>query len=146
MKDETDRVAKGMKYEGKGQFYHDALTLMECTRTKTYMNTPNLLRYWVLLLDNLHQGTRYHNWIPGDSPERMPLDETLDMDIQASARYYIAIASHLQNDDQLKFLFSTQKRSPVRIFVLLILTHGGGVHHLSKPSKTVRNGRGVWKR
>jgi hypothetical protein len=34
MKDETDRVMKGTKYEGKGQFYHDALTLMTCTKQK----------------------------------------------------------------------------------------------------------------
>jgi hypothetical protein len=36
MKDETDRVMKGTKYEGKGQFYHDALTLMTCTKPKAY--------------------------------------------------------------------------------------------------------------
>jgi Ca2+-dependent lipid-binding protein len=103
MKDETDRVMKGTKYEGKSQFYHDALTLTTRTKTKAYMNKHNLLWYWSLPLENLQEGTRYQNSIPIDSPELMPLDKTLNMDIHASARYHVAITSHLENDNPLKF-------------------------------------------
>jgi hypothetical protein len=45
MKDETDRVMEGTKYEGKGQFYHDALTLMTFKKTKAYMQKHHLLQY-----------------------------------------------------------------------------------------------------
>jgi hypothetical protein len=37
----------------------------------------------------------------------MPLDDTLNMDINASARYHIAITAHLPNDDPIKYSFST---------------------------------------
>jgi hypothetical protein len=39
----------------------------------------------------------------------MPLDETFNMDIHASARYHVAITSHLPNDDPRKYSFSTPK-------------------------------------
>jgi hypothetical protein len=37
----------------------------------------------------------------------MPLDETLNLDIHASARYHVAITAHLPNDDPIKYSFST---------------------------------------
>jgi hypothetical protein len=37
MKKDTERVINGTSYEGKGQFYHDALTLMTCIKTKQHM-------------------------------------------------------------------------------------------------------------
>jgi hypothetical protein len=52
---------------------------------------------------------RYHNYIPGDSPELMPLDETLHVDIHACARYHVAITSHLPQVDHKKFSFCTPK-------------------------------------
>jgi hypothetical protein len=50
------------------------------------MNKHNLLRYWLLPLENLQEGTRYQNSIPGDSPELMSLDETLNIDIRNGGR------------------------------------------------------------
>jgi hypothetical protein len=85
MKEETDIIMEGTSYEGSGQFYHDALMLMTCRKTKAYMQKNDLLKYWLLPLKNLQAGTRYHNSIPGDSPKLFPLDETLNMDIHSSA-------------------------------------------------------------
>jgi hypothetical protein len=45
----------------------------------------NLLKYWLLPIEDLQKRTQYHNSIPGDSPEMMPLDEVLNMDIHACA-------------------------------------------------------------
>jgi hypothetical protein len=146
MKDETDWVMKGTKYEGKSHFYHDALTLMTCTKMKAYMNKHNLRRYWLLPQENLQEGTRYQNSIPGDSPELMPLDETLNMDIHVSARYHVAITSHLQNDNPLKFLFSTPKEISREYLRIVNPDTGGGLHHLGESFKTVTNGSEVWKR
>jgi hypothetical protein len=39
----------------------------------------------------------------------MLLDETLNMDIHSSARYHVAITSHLAKNDPKKFTFSTPK-------------------------------------
>jgi hypothetical protein len=52
----------------------------------------NLLKYWLLPLEDLQRGTRYHNSIPGDSPELMPLDET--------HRYHLKITKSSKLDTQ----------------------------------------------
>jgi hypothetical protein len=109
MVDEVDRVMKGMKHDGEEQFYHDALTLMTCEKSKAYMLEHNLFKYWLLPLEDLQKGTRYHSSIPGDSPETKPLDETLNMDVHACARYHVAITSHLPKGDQKKLFFSTPR-------------------------------------
>jgi hypothetical protein len=90
------------------------------------MNKHNLLRYWLLLLENLQEGTRYHNSIPGDITELMPLDETLNMDIHASAGYHVVITSHLYNDNPLKFSFSTPKEISRAYFRIVNPDTGGG--------------------
>jgi hypothetical protein len=61
MKEETDRIMEGTSYEGIGQFNHDALALMTCSNTKAYMQKNDSLKYWLLPLENLQVGTRYHN-------------------------------------------------------------------------------------
>jgi hypothetical protein len=111
MVDEVERVMKGTKHEGEGQFYHDALMLMTCGKSKAYMLEHNLLKYWLLPLEDLQKGTRYHKYIPGDSPVMMPLDEMLNMDIHVCARYHIAITSHLPKGDQKKISFSTPRET-----------------------------------
>jgi hypothetical protein len=58
MVDEVNRVMKGTKHEGEGKFYHDALTLMTCEKSKAYMLQHDLLKYWLLPLEDLQKGTR----------------------------------------------------------------------------------------
>jgi hypothetical protein len=110
MKEETERIIEGTSYKGHGQFYHDALTLMTCSKTKSNMQKNEFFKYWLLPLENLQAGTRYHNSIPGDSPELMPWDETLNMDIHSSARYHFAITAHLAKENKKKFTFSKKIR------------------------------------
>jgi hypothetical protein len=100
---------EGTKCEGKGQFYHDALALMTCKKTKAYMQKHNLLQYWLLSLEDLQEGTIYRNSIIGDSPELMPLDKTLNMNVHTAARRHVALTSHLPNDNPKKFSFTTPK-------------------------------------
>jgi hypothetical protein len=83
--DRVDRVMKGTKHEGEGKCYHNALMLMTCEKSKAYMCEHNLLKYWLLPIDDLQKRTQHHNSIPGDSPKMMPLDEMLNMDIHACA-------------------------------------------------------------
>jgi hypothetical protein len=86
MCDEVDRVTKSTKHEGEVKFYHGALTLTACEKSKAYMCEHNLLKYWLMPIKDLQKRTQHHNSIPGDSPEMMPLDETRNMDIHACAR------------------------------------------------------------
>jgi hypothetical protein len=102
MVEETQRVMKGTKHEGHGTFYHDALTLMTCKKSIKSMKDKDYFKHWLLPLEGFQHGTRYNASITGDSPELMPLDETLNMDIYASARYRVAITAHLPNDDPIK--------------------------------------------
>jgi hypothetical protein len=143
MVDETERVTKGTKYEGEGQFYHNALTLMTCNKSKAYMGENNLLKYWLLPLKKLQGGTRYHDSIPGDSPNLMPLDKTLNQDIHSSARYHVAITSHLPKDDPHTFSFAIPKEIS-RAYLRLVDPNTGGAPHLNESSKTVRSGLGFW--
>jgi hypothetical protein len=55
----------------------------------------------------------------------MPLDETLDMDIHASARYHVAITSHLPNDDPRKYSISTPKEISGAYLFLVDPSTGG---------------------
>jgi hypothetical protein len=125
MVDDAERVTKGTKYEGEGQFYHDALTLTTCNKSKAYMKGNNLLKDWLLPLDKLQEGTQYHDSIPGDSPEFMPLDNTLNQDIHSSARYHVAITAHLPKDYPRKFSFATPKEIS-RAYLRLVDPNTGG--------------------
>jgi hypothetical protein len=73
------------------------------------MQKHNLVQYWLLPLEDLQEGTRYKNSVPGDSPELMLLGESLSMDIHDAARRHVALTSHLSNDDPKKFSFATSK-------------------------------------
>jgi hypothetical protein len=122
---ETKIVMKGTKNEGRGLWYHDALSLMTCKKSVQYMKEKWIFDNWLLPWGRLQDRTRYHESIPGDSPELMPLEETLNMDIHTSARYHVAITSHLQNDDPIKYSFSTPKETSRAYFRLVDSATGG---------------------
>jgi hypothetical protein len=111
---------------------------MTYNKSKAYMKEHNLLKYWLLPLEKLQAGTRYNDSIPGDSPELMPLDDTLNQDIHSSARYHVAITSHLPKDDPRKFSFATPKEIS-RTSALWTNTLEAPAH-LDESSKTVRSG------
>jgi Ca2+-dependent lipid-binding protein len=77
------------------------------------MQKNDLLKYWLLPLENLQAGTKYHNSIPGDSTKLMPLDETLNMYIHSSARYHVTITAHLAKENKTK-----QEKCPTRTSAL----------------------------
>jgi hypothetical protein len=110
MVEETQRVMKGTKHEGHGKFYHDALALVTCKKSIKYMKNKEYFKHWLLPLEGLQHGTRYNESIHGDSPELMPLDENLNLDIHASACYHVVITAHLPNDDPIKYPFSTPNK------------------------------------
>jgi hypothetical protein len=90
------------------------------------MNDKDYFKHWLLPLEGLQHGTRYNESIPGDSPELMPLYETMNIDIHASARYHVAITAHLPNDDPIKYSFSTPNEIS-RAYLCLVHPATGGV-------------------
>jgi hypothetical protein len=116
---------KRTKNEGRGLWYHDALSLMACKKSVQYMKEKGIFNNWLLPWGRLQEGKRYHESIPVDSPELMPLYGTLNMDIHSSARYHVAITSHIPNDDPRKYSFSTPKEIP-RAYLRLVDAATGG--------------------
>lgn len=64
---------------------------------------------WLLLM-GINQGTCYFGQTIGNSPEMMPMDSTLNKDVNDSVRYHISLTFHLPKDDEIKFSMSTPKR------------------------------------
>lgn len=81
---ESANVFKGTVHESSWYFYHDALSQMTCVKTKEWMEKTGYIARWILPLNGLSAGTIYAQRPPGDSPELMPLDTVLFMDVHAS--------------------------------------------------------------
>ena len=104
---------KGTDHEDNWFFYHDALNLMTAKDTIAWMKEKDYLKHWLLPKLGLLAGTAYEHKLPGDSPELMPMDSTLNKDIDDSAKRHVAVTSHLvwnkQVKDLRKFSLATPK-------------------------------------
>ena len=109
--EQSEVLFKGTDHEGKWFFFHDALTTMTSAETITWMKSKDYLKYWILPQRDRLINTRYHNKLPGDSPELMPMDATLNKDIDDSGKQHVAVTSHLEwskdYKDQRKFSLAT---------------------------------------
>ena len=54
---------------------------------------------WLNKKNDLNIGITYHGRCVGNSPEFMPLDNSLNNDLQLSYRYYCAVTAHLRDND-----------------------------------------------
>ena len=61
-------------------------------------------------LEDVNVGTKYYGRYVGDSPEFMPLDNSLNNDIHVRYRYHCVVTFHLPNDDSRKHTLATPKR------------------------------------
>lgn len=96
-------------------FYHDALSLMSSEKTREWMQEKGYLKHWILPELGLHQdepGLKSYAFRPvGNSPEMMPLDDSLNKDIHEAVRRHVAATIHLiDGEDPRKFSLSTPKR------------------------------------
>ena len=77
------------------------------------MREKDFLKNWLLLKFDLLKVTGYHQKLPSDSPKLMPLDSTLNKDVDDSGRRHVAVTRHLRWDeflkDRRKFSFATPK-------------------------------------
>ena len=91
-----------------GIFYHDALSLMTSNGCRKWMQNErhgekSFLDRWLLPFNKMNAGTRYEHMPVGNSPEFMPLDNSLNRDLQLSHDYHCAVTAHLDDDDVGKF-------------------------------------------
>ena len=61
-------------------------------------------------MNNVNVGTKYHERYIGNSPEFMPLDNSLNYDLKLSHRYDCAITVHLDENDPRKHSLKTPLR------------------------------------
>ena len=104
----TQKVMEGTKYEGKGLFFHDALSLMTAKETVRWMKETNVYKYWILpeqgcndLVGN--NKTCYSKRPVGNSPELMCLDMSLNKDVRESFRMHVSITQHLDKSNCQRF-------------------------------------------
>ena len=95
--------------------YHDAsslLTSKECRKCmkNTYFDAKKLYDKWLIHTVDVNVGTKYHGRCVGNSPKFMPLDNSLNNDIQMRYRYRCAVTAHQPNDIPRKHTLATPKR------------------------------------
>ena len=90
-------------------FYHDALSQMTAKSTVEWMKTEGYYKRWLIPQKGCNAGTVYANRPVGNSPEFMPLDNSLNQDIQVSLSLHCAITAHLPDADSRKFSMRTPK-------------------------------------
>ena len=84
---EAERLMKGSVHEDNFYIVHDALVLMTAKETINGMKQKGYLHRWFLPLNGLQDGTPYAGRPVGNSPEFMPLDNSLNRDILQSLRF-----------------------------------------------------------
>ena len=82
---------EGTDHEDDWYFYHDALTTMTSATTIAWMKEMGYYEKWLLPKLEILKGTIYHSSIPGDSPELMPLDNSLNNDFDQCAIRHVAV-------------------------------------------------------
>jgi hypothetical protein len=120
----TEALMLGTKYEGRGVFYHDALTQLTCASTVNWMKEKGYYKYWILPETGLNANTKYSSRPVGDSPELMPWDCSLIKDLDDSFRRHRAWTKKLDSNDPKKFCNSTPNRLDSSYIRLIDLDHG----------------------
>ena len=83
---------KGSIHEDDFFIVHDALVLMTAKETIQWMKEKNYYHLWLLPMNGLQDGTPDAGRPVGNSPEFMPLDNSLNRDILHSLRFHCVLS------------------------------------------------------
>ena len=107
---------KGSVREDDFFIVHDALVLMTAKETIKWMREKNCFHRWLLPMNVLQDGTPYAGRRVGNSPEFMPLDNSLNRDILQSLHFHCVLSRFLlygegidEEERNMRFSFSKQK-------------------------------------
>ena len=92
MMKEADKLMKGSVHEDNFFIVHDALVLMTVKETIKWMKENNYSHSWFLPMNAFHDGTPYAGRSVGNSPDFMPLDNSLNRDILHSLRFHCVLS------------------------------------------------------
>ena len=113
---EAEKLMKGSVHEDNFYIVHDALVLTTAKETINWMKEKGYLHRWLLPLNGLQDGTPYAGCPVGNSPEFMPLDNSLNRDILHSLRFHCVLSLFFldgegtdEEESNMRFSFSTLK-------------------------------------
>ena len=116
MMDEAEKLMKVSVHEDDFYIVHDALVLMTSKETINWMKEKGYLYRWLLPLNGMQDGTPYAGRPVGNSPEFVPLDNSLNRDILQSLRFCFVLSLSIiygkettEEERKLCFSFSTPK-------------------------------------
>ena len=87
MMKEAENLIKGSVHEYDFFIVHGALVLMTAKETIKWTKEKNCFHRWFLPTNRMQDGTPYAGRPVGNSPEFMPLDNSLNRDISHSLRF-----------------------------------------------------------
>ena len=119
---ETAKCFENTAYAKNYYWSHDALSQMCDKRCTEWMKEKGFYERWIkpelkcndVVTTTTESGEKKHNHHyknrpVGDQPELMPLDASLNWDIDCSLNMHVMMTAHLDNDDPLKFSKATPK-------------------------------------
>ena len=116
MMNKADNLMKGSVREDDFFIVHDALVLMTAEDTIEWMKEKNYLHRWLLPMNGLQDGTPNAGRPVGNSPEFMPLYNSLNRDILHSLRFHCVLSCFVidgegtdEEERNMCFSFSTPK-------------------------------------
>jgi hypothetical protein len=106
----TKACFAGTQYADNFYFYHDALSLMTAAETVTWMKEQGIHKHWLLPELELNKGTWYEGRPVGNSPELMPLDASLNKDVDDAVHRHIGWTNTLAEEHPEKFSMATPSK------------------------------------
>ena len=109
----SEQVFADTALEKSWVFYHDALSLMTATDTVEWMKTQTsgtktFLKRWILPEHGLGNDLKKRS-PPGNYPEFMPLDNSLNRDVHVLVHKHVVESSRFPDEDERKFSLATPK-------------------------------------
>jgi len=111
-------------------FYHNTLSLMTAKATVTWMKEKGIYKRWLLPL-GINKGTVFENRVIGNLPEMMPMDVSLNKDVDDAVSFHVSLTYNLSNEDPKFFRCPPQSEEPVHTF-----GYGRQYHRLVELLKT----------
>ena len=103
----SEQAFVGTTHKNDWYFYHDALSQMTAKSTRAWMVEQGYYSLGLIPQLGLNSGTVYVARPVGNHPECMPLENSLNVDIQYVLPLHSAITAHLEDGDKRKFSMAT---------------------------------------
>ena len=116
MMKESEKLMKVSVHEDDLFIVHDALVLITVKETIKWMKENYYFHRWLLPMNGLQDRTPYAGRPVGNSPNVMPLDNSINRDILHSLRFHCVLKRFLLDGEEkgeeernMRFSFSTPK-------------------------------------